>query len=113
MSYGGIPGRNTISLAHVKSPRSTWTTQGLPQLTAVCASPVYTAQAPGGSAGVLSKAGPAFHALPRSELLRFRISGTPQGARTRLGKRFLPFLVRAAQATGCLASALSQVGHVS
>ena len=47
----------------------------------VCASQVYTAQAPGCSAGVLSKAGPAFHALPRSKLLRFRFSGSLQGHR--------------------------------
>ena len=49
-------------------------TLGLPQLTVVCAYWVCTAQAPGFSAGVLSKAGPAFHALPRSKLLRFRFS---------------------------------------
>ena len=44
-----------------------------------CAFPVYTAQAPGCSAGELSKAGPGFCALPRSKLLRFKFSGTPQG----------------------------------
>ena len=49
----------------------------------MCAFLVYTAQAPGCSAGELSKAGPVFHALPRSKLLRFRFSGTPQ--RHRLG----------------------------
>ena len=41
----------------------------------------YAAQAPGYSAGVLSKAGPVFRALPRSKLLGFRFSGTPQGHR--------------------------------
>ena len=35
----------------------------------VCAFLVYTAQAPGFSAGKLSKVGPAFHALPRSKPL--------------------------------------------
>ena len=45
----------------------------------VCAFPVYTAQAPGCSAGELSKAGPGLYALPRSKPLRFRFSGTPQG----------------------------------
>ena len=45
----------------------------------VCAFPVYTARAPGCSAGELSKAGPGLHALPRSKLLRFRFSGTLQG----------------------------------
>ena len=52
----------------------------------VCAFPVYMAQAPGCSAGELSKAGPGFHALPGSKLLRFRFSGTPQ--RYRLGWAF-------------------------
>ena len=44
----------------------------------VCAFRVYTAQAPGCSAGELSKAGPGLRALPRSTPLRFRLSGTPQ-----------------------------------
>ena len=56
----------------------------------VCAFPVYTAQAPGFSAGELSKAGPGLHALPRSKLLRFRFSGTPQRHRV-LGLRLVPF----------------------
>ena len=54
-----------------------WTTLCLSQLTVVCPFQVYTAQAPGCSAGALSNSGPAFHALPRSKLLRF--SGTLQG----------------------------------
>ena len=70
-----------ISLACVGSARSVWTTLHLPQLTASCASRVDTAQPPGCSAGVLSKAGPAFHALSRSQLLRFRFLGTLQGHR--------------------------------
>ena len=49
----------------------------------MCAFPVYTAQAPGCSAGEQSKVGPGLHALPRSKPLRFRYSGTPQ--RRRLG----------------------------
>ena len=56
----------------------------------MCAVPVYTAQAPGCSAGDLSKAGHGLHALPRSKLLRFRFSGTPQG-QTRVGLCFVPF----------------------
>ena len=44
----------------------------------VHASLVYTAQAPGCSAGELSQAGPGLHALPRSKLLRFWFLGTPQ-----------------------------------
>ena len=59
-----------ILLACVGSARSVWTTLGLPQLMAACASWVYTAQAPGCSAGALSKAGPAVFALPRSKQLR-------------------------------------------
>ena len=53
-----------ILLACAGSARSVWTTLGTPQLTAACASWVYTAQAPGCSAGALSKAGPAFGVLP-------------------------------------------------
>ena len=75
----------------------------------VCAFPVYTAQAPGCSVGELSKAGPGLHALPRSMLLRFRFSGTPQ----RHGLGWVCVLctsqVQAAQATRYLASALSPV----
>ena len=41
----------------------------------VCAFPVYTAQAPGCSAGNC-KAGPGLCVLPRSKPLRFRFSGT-------------------------------------
>jgi len=37
--------------------------------------PVYSAQAPGCSAGELSSAGPGLNALPRSQTLRFRFSG--------------------------------------
>ena len=47
----------------------------------MCAFQVYTAQAPGCSADVLSKAGPGLRALPRSTPLRFRFSGTPQRCR--------------------------------
>ena len=55
----------------------------------MCAFPVYTAQAPGCSAGEVSKACPGLRALPRSKPLRFRFSGTPQ--RHRLGLCFVPF----------------------
>ena len=40
-----------------------------------CAFAVYSGQAPGFSAGDLSKVGPGFCDLPRSKLLRFRFSG--------------------------------------
>ena len=71
---------------------------------------VYTAQAPGCSAGELSKAGPAFCALPRSKLLQFRFSGTPQRHRHGWACVLCPSQVQAAQATRFFASALSQVG---
>ena len=75
----------------------------------VCAFPVYTAPAPGCSAGELSKAGPGLHALPRSKLLSFRFSGTPQRHRLGWACILCPTQVRAAQVTRRLASALSQV----
>ena len=75
----------------------------------VCAFTVYTAQAPGCSAGELSKAGPGLCALPRSKTPRFRFSGTPQ--RYRVGWAFCA-QVQAAQAFRFLVSALSQVGCV-
>ena len=56
----------------------------------MCAFPVYTAQALGCSAGELSVAGPGLRALPRSKLLRFRLSGTPKKHRLSLGS-FVPF----------------------
>ena len=62
------------------SARSVSATLACPRSWPVCF-PVYTAQAPGCSAGGLSKAGPGSHALPRSKLLRFRFSGTPQRRR--------------------------------
>ena len=75
--------------------------------------PVYTAQSPGCSAGELSKVGSGFRALPRSKLLRFRFSGTPQRHRLGWACVLCPPQVRAAQATRCLASALSQLGSAS
>ena len=52
----------------------------------------------------LSKAGPAFCALPSSKLLRFL--GTPQGHRLGWACILCPSQVRAAPATRCLASTL-------
>ena len=73
----------------------------------MCAFPVYTAQAPGCSAGALSKAGPGLYALPRSKPLRFRFFGTPQRCRLNWACVLCPSQVRVAQATRCLARALS------
>ena len=61
----------------------------------------------------LSKARPAFSALPRSKLHRLRFSGTLQGHRVSWVCVLYPSQVGAAQVTRCLASALSQVGHMS
>ena len=63
----------------------------------VCAFLVYTAQAPGCSAGKLSKVGPGLHALPRSKPLRFRFSGIPQRCRLSWACVLCPSEVRAAQ----------------
>ena len=65
----------------------------------VCAFPVDTAEAPGCSAGELSKEGPGLCALPRSKLLRFRFSGTPQRCKLSWACVLCPFQVRAVQAT--------------
>ena len=59
----------------------------------VCAFPVYTAQAPGCSAGELSKVGPGLHALPRSKPLKVQILRYSTKVYTRVGLRFVPFPV--------------------
>ena len=53
------------------------------------------------------QSGPWVHVLPRSKLLRFRFSGTPQGHRLSWACVLCPSQVRAAQATKCLVSTLS------
>ena len=78
-----------------------------------CAFLVYTAQAPGCSEGKLSKAGPGLRVLPRSKLLRFRFSGTPQRYRLGWACVLCPSQFRGAQVTRCLVSALFQVYSVS
>ena len=98
-----------ILLACVGSVHSVRTTLGLPKLKVACVSWVYTAQAPGCSAGVLSKAGLPFRALLRSKLLRFL--GIPQGHRLIWVCVLCLSQVKAAQATRYLVSTLSQVGH--
>ena len=62
---------------------------------------------PGRSARELSKAGPGLRALPRSKLLRFIFSGTPQRHRLSWASIWCPSPVRAAQVTRCLLSMLS------
>ena len=77
----------------------------------VCGFPVYTAQVPDCSAGELSKVGLRLHALPRSKLLRFRFSGTPQRHTLGWACALCPSQVQAAQATRCLESAHSPGGR--
>ena len=76
----------------------------------MCSFPVYPTQAPGCTAGELSKAGPGLHTLPRFKLLRFRFSCTPQRHRLGWACVLCPSQVRAAQATKYLASTLSPGG---
>ena len=77
----------------------------------VCVFLVYTAQAPGCSAGKLSKVGPGLCALPRSKPLRFRFSGTPQRHRLSWACVLCPSHVQAAQVTRCLASSVTPGGR--
>ena len=80
---------------------------GLAPTHGMWAFPVYTAQVPGYSAGELSKVSPGLHTLPRSKLLRFRFSGTPQRHRIGWVCSLCPSQAQAAQAARCLASTLS------
>ena len=89
------------------SAQSVWTTLGFPQPKVACASWVHTVQAPECSARALSQVGPGFHALPRSKPLRFL--GAPYRHRPGWACVLCPSQARAAQATRCLASTLSQV----
>ena len=86
-------GRDTANkyCQYVGSACSGWTTMSLPQPKAACTSRVYTAQAPGCSARVLSHVGPGFCAFPRSKTLRFL--GALQGHRPRSAVRFVTFQV--------------------
>ena len=105
----------------------------------VCAFMVYTSRALGCSARELSEAGPGLCALPRTKLLRFRFSSTPQRCRLgwacilcpsqvratqairylasiaspQLGVHLIASPVPAAQFSGCTTGAPSQVCHVS
>ena len=85
---------------------------GFAPASGVCVFPVYTVQAPGCSAGEMSKASPGLHELPKSKPLRFRFSGIPQRHRLGWACILCPSQVRAAQATRCLASVLSPRGVV-
>ena len=60
----------------------------------------------------LSEAGPGLHALPRSKLLRFRYSGTPQRCKLGWACVLCPSKVQAAQVTRGLVSAVSETYHL-
>ena len=77
---------------------------GFAPASGVCVFPVYTVQAPGCSAGEMSKASPGLHELPKSKLLRFSYSGSPQRRRLGWACILCPSQVRAAQVMKCLAS---------
>ena len=59
----------------------------------------------------LSKAGPGLHAPPRSKLLRFRYSGSPQRRRLGWPCVLCPSQVQAAQVTMCLVSTVAATYH--
>ena len=61
----------------------------------------------------LSKAGSAFHALPRSKPLRFGFLGTLKVHRFGWACILCPFQVQASQTTRCLVSTLSQMSRAS
>ena len=76
-----------------------------------CTFAVYTAQAPGCSAGELSEVSPWLCAFPRSKPLRIRFSGTPQRCRLGWACVLCSSQVQAAQAIRCLASIVSPGGE--
>ena len=73
----------------------------------MCAFLVYTTEAPGCSAGELSKAGPGLRALPKCSPLRFRFLGTPERCRLHWACVLCASQAQAAQVTRCLVSAHS------
>ena len=78
-----------------------------------CALPAHTAQALGCSTGNCLEAGPGLHAPPRSKLLRFRHSGSPQRRRLHWACILCPSQVRAAQVMRRLASAVAATYRLS
>ena len=95
-----------ISLACVGSAHSVSARLGLPPLTAcmLSQSTLIRLQV------ALRGTGPGLCALPRSKPVRFRFLGTPQRCRLSWACVLCPSVIRAAQATRCLASALSPGG---
>ena len=78
----------------------------------VCAFLVYTVQAPGCSAGELSKTGHGLCVVPRSKPLMVRFSGTSQRCSVSWACVFCLSQIPAAQVTRCLVSSLSPGGAV-
>ena len=93
------------------SAHSEWTILGLPQPKVAHTPQVHTTQVLGCSARALSQVSSVFCAPPTSKPLSF--SGASQNHRPRWAVHFVSFPGPTAQATGCLASSLSQVGRVS
>ena len=60
----------------------------------------------------LSEAGPGLYALPKSKLLRFSYSGSPQRRRLGWACILCPSQVRAVQVTRCLASMVADTYHL-
>ena len=131
-------GCKQISLTCVRSARSVQTTLGLPQLTAACAFPAYTAQAPGCSAGHCPKWTLCFMYFPGlscsgsgsrvlckgTDLVGHVFCAFPvpsSSSNPVLGKHtvsggpwvLIPFQVLATRFPGCTARAPYQVCHVS
>ena len=57
----------------------------------------------------LSETNPGLYALPRSKLLRFRYSGSPQRCRLSWTCVLFPSQIRATQVTRCLASTVAAI----
>ena len=101
-----------MSLACVGSDGNVWATLGLPPLTHVCFPSLHCS----GSrlvCGELSEAGLGLHALPRSKLLRFSFSGTPQRHRLGWACVLCPSQVQAAHVMRCLPSVIAATYHLS
>ena len=99
-------GRNTANKYHWRVPTVIQPQWVCPHSRCVCF-PSLHCSGPRLLCRELSDAGPGLHALPRSKLLRFRFSGTPQRHRLGWACVLCPSQVRAAQVTRCLASAVA------
>jgi len=101
-----------ISLAYEGNAHNVWATLGLLLLMACVLSQSTLLRLQVALQVELSEVGSGLHVLLRSKLLRFSFSGIPQRHRLSWACVLCPFQARAAQATRCLASALSPRGAV-